>query len=56
MMPNLVQGPRGGKYVLTTTNQKIYIPKDASFTKEGMRWRIKLRNGGSMLLPQLAKN
>ena len=54
MTPNIYLGPMGGKYVLTIDGKKIYIPSNAlGWTKEGIRWRLNLKEGKNMLFPLL---
>lgn len=55
MSPRIHTGVKGGKYVLSTTGEKLYVPKQAaawSLTNHG-RWRLTLQVGRSMVYPPL---
>ena len=55
MPPRILSGPRGGKYVLSAKGEKLYVPLNAAgWTREGVRWRLRLKDGRNMLYPQLA--
>jgi hypothetical protein len=47
-------GPRGGKYVLSVTKEKLYVPRTAThWTFENGRWKVWLSDGRKMLYPKL---
>ena len=55
--PVTFTGPRGGKFVVTTTNEKLYVPANAThWTHDNGRWRLWLADGRKMLYPKLSLN
>lgn len=57
MPPRMYTGPKGGKFVVSTKNEKIYVPPSAirwtQDGKQGNLWRVWLRDGTNMLFPAL---
>lgn len=54
MEPRTYTGVKGGKYVLRTDGEKLYVPLKAShWTLENGRWRLHLTDGRNMLYPAL---
>jgi hypothetical protein len=53
MSPNIFIGSKGGKYVTSQNGEKIYVPHNSTWKKEGLRWRLHLKDGKTMLLPTL---
>lgn len=53
--PKYHVGPQGGRYVLSTKGEKLYVPSQAAgwdVTANG-RWRLTLQDGRSMVYPAL---